>query len=160
MKHKVPTKVRCYLFDIDGTIADLHHRLHFIRTEGQKKDWRSFFAATKDDKPIPHIIELAHKLWATTQIVFVSGRSDECREDTEAWLEQQGFGYVGERSVRHLYMRKAGDYRADDIVKGELLDRILADGYEPIMAFDDRKRVVDMWRARGIPCAQVAEGDF
>jgi hypothetical protein len=36
----------------------------------------------------------------------------------------------------------------------------LADGYEPIMVFDDRNQVVKMWRERGIVCAQVAEGDF
>ena len=57
-------------------------------------------------------------------------------------------------------MRAEGDYRADDVVKGELLDRILADGYHPELVFDDRTRVVNMWRARGIMCAQVAEGDF
>jgi hypothetical protein len=57
-------------------------------------------------------------------------------------------------------MRRRGDKRADFIVKGELLDKIIADGWQPIMAFDDRNQVVQMWRARGIPCAQVAEGDF
>jgi len=45
-------------------------------------------------------------------------------------------------------------------VKREMLDRIRADGYNPIMAFEDRSRVVKMWREAGIPCAQVAEGDF
>ncbi len=47
-----------------------------------------------------------------------------------------------------------------DIVKAELLDQIVADGFSPVMAFDDRNQVVEMWRARGIPCAQVAPGDF
>jgi hypothetical protein len=28
------------------------------------------------------------------------------------------------------------------------------------MAFDDRSQVVKMWRKRGVPCAQVADGDF
>jgi hypothetical protein len=28
------------------------------------------------------------------------------------------------------------------------------------MAFDDRNSVVKMWRDLGIPCAQVADGDF
>lgn len=37
---------------------------------------------------------------------------------------------------------------------------IVSHGYEPIMAFDDRDRVVKMWRDAGIPCAQVAPGDF
>jgi len=152
--------MRCYVFDIDGTLADCSHRLHHILKK--PKDWRAFFAACGDDIPIPHMIELAKRLWATTPIVFVSGRSDECRDLTVNWLERQGFAYVGAKSNHsyRLYMRKAGDYRGDDVLKGELLDEVLADGFEPIMAFDDRNRVVATWRSRGIPCAQVAEGNF
>lgn len=57
-------------------------------------------------------------------------------------------------------MRRAGDHRGDDIIKLELLTQIKADGFDPIMAFEDRSRVVRAWRSAGIPCAQVAEGDF
>jgi hypothetical protein len=59
-----------------------------------------------------------------------------------------------------LYMRRRNDRRPDYIVKAELLDQLLADGYRPIMAFDDRDQVVKMWREKGVPCAQVAEGNF
>ena len=51
-------------------------------------------------------------------------------------------------------------HRPDNLVKGELLDAIRADGYEPVMAFDDRTVCVNFWRACGIPCAQVADGNF
>jgi hypothetical protein len=57
-------------------------------------------------------------------------------------------------------MRKEGDHRDDDIIKLELLEQVRADGFEPIMAFDDRNRVVAAWRSAGVPCAQVAPGDF
>ena len=59
-----------------------------------------------------------------------------------------------------IYMRAEKDYRSDDIIKSELLDQILNDGYEPVMVFDDRDQVVKMWRERGLICAQVAEGNF
>ena len=42
----------------------------------------------------------------------------------------------------------------------ELLEQMRLDGWDPGMAFDDRSRVVKAWREAGIPCAQVAEGDF
>lgn len=141
----------CYIFDIDGTLADCSHRLHHIQKT--PKDWTAFFAACSDDKPIPHVIELAKALGENNEIVFVSGRSDECRSETEGWLDKYVFASL-------LYMRKAGDYRDDSIIKIELLAQIRADGFEPIMAFDDRMRVVAAWRHAGIPCAQVAEGDF
>jgi hypothetical protein len=57
-------------------------------------------------------------------------------------------------------MRSDNDYRADFIVKEELLAQLRADGYNPVMAFDDRQQVVDMWRENGLICAQVAKGDF
>ena len=153
----------CYIFDLDGTLADLSHRLHHIEaTPVRKKDWRAFFAAVVDDAPIAHVIQLARAIKFSTarsyayreRVIIVSGRSDECREMTEAWLEKHDV------PCDALYMRRAGDRRPDDIVKGEILDQVLADGWRPIMAFDDRDRVVAMWRARGIPCAQVAPGNF
>ncbi len=146
--------MRCYLFDIDGTLADCHHRLHHIQKS--PKDWRSFFAACLGDSPIPHIIELMDELHgAGARIVLVSGRSDECATQTLEWIQSHT-----SLIDPPLYMRKAGDFRDDTIVKVELLSRLRADGYEPIMAFDDRNRVVEAWRAAGVPCAQVAEGNF
>lgn len=141
----------CYLFDIDGTLADLTHRLSHIQKE--PKDWNAFFDACADDAPIGHIVELATMLSIHSRVVFVSGRSDRVRDVTMDWLRDRGlFG--------PLYMRRDGDHRPDDIVKGELLEEILGDGWKPVMAFDDRNQVVEMWRSRGVPCAQVAPGDF
>lgn len=146
--------MRCYIFDIDGTVADCSHRLYHI--QGKPADWRSFFAACLDDKPIPHIIELLDELHgAGARIVLVSGRSDECRTQTIEWIHVHT-SLIGPP----LYMRKAGDHRPDNLIKIELLAQLRADGYEPIMAFDDRNQVVEAWRKAGIPCAQVAEGNF
>ena len=143
----------CYIFDIDGTIADCTNRLHHIQK--QPKDWTAFFAGVIHDKPIPHMINLIKLCAAYSAVILVSGRSDECREDTVTWIEGEVYGYEFP-----LYMRRAGDHRDDDVIKMELLAQLRADGFEPIMVFDDRKRVVDAWRAAGVPCAQVAQGDF
>lgn len=152
------TTYPCYVFDIDGTLADMSHRLHHILREpgdARPKDWRACFAAVADDAPIPHMVDLCMiAKEAGRHIVFVSGRSDECRAATERWLAV----HVGRYGA--LYMRRAGDQCDDNIVKREILDQMRADGWRPVMAFDDRTRVVKMWRAAGIPCAQVAEGDF
>lgn len=153
--------MRCYLFDIDGTVADLSHRLHHIKPDFDRfgntppKNWDAFFAECKNDRPIPHMQELMSDLDGIGVVfVYVSGRSDQVRVDTSEWLSNHGF------PPGSLYMRKAGDHRPDHIVKAELLDQILAEGMVPVMAFDDRTQVVEMWRKRGIPCAQVADGNF
>lgn len=147
---------KCYIFDIDGTLADCSHRLHHIQK--QPKDWDAFFAETYNDAPIPHMVELFTLVteYGRAKFVFVSGRPDRTRNATIQWL-QDHLPMWGEP---RLYMRTDGDRRDDDIVKMELLAQLRADGFEPIMVFDDRTRVVNAWRAAGVPCAQVAPGDF
>lgn len=142
-----------YLFDLDGTLFNGDHRLHHIQKE--PKDWATYFSLCGDDAPIPHIVRLAQDLARSrTDIVYVSGRSDECRKQTESCIFRHDLPFAP------LYMRRQGDHRNDDIIKLELLEQIRRDGYEPIMAFDDRDRVVRALREAGLPVAQVAPGDF
>jgi phosphoglycolate phosphatase-like HAD superfamily hydrolase len=151
-----------YIFDIDGTLADISHRLHFIQKE--PKDWRGFFAACVDDVPIPEIVYLVDQLASCgNDIVMVTGRSDEVRAQTQMWLAGHEIPCDG------LYMRKASDHREDHIIKGELLDEVkawlqtrrLPDSMTQILGvFEDRKQVVDMYRSKGLRVFQVAEGDF
>lgn len=144
--------MKCFLIDIDGTIANGDHRLHHIQKE--PKAWDDYFLACGGDTPIDHMHAVVCALSDHCHIVYVTGRSDLIRMETIAWLDQHGF------PCDALYMRKQGDHTNDDVLKIQLLAQVRADGYEPLMAFDDRKRVVDAWRAAGMPCAQVAEGDF
>lgn len=147
----------CYIVDIDGTCADLTHRRRFVDgTLGPKKDWDGFFANCHLDEPIHTMRELLLDLReGGAAFVYVSGRPERTRSATLSWLHQHGFP-----AGLALYMRADGDRRPDTIVKSELLDQLLSHGLVPILAFDDRTSVVKMWRARGIPCFQVAEGDF
>lgn len=143
------------IFDIDGTLADITHRRHHVATK--PKNWQAFAAGCADDKVNEPIAAIGRLFLLGNRIICCSGRNEAQREVTETWLDKM-WGLVGRHSA--LYMRADGDYRADDIVKEELLDRIIADGYWPVLAFDDRDRVVAMWRRRGLVCCQVAEGDF
>ena len=141
-----------YVFDLDGTLANLDHRRHLVA--GLTKDWDAFFAACIDDAPIQPAIDLFLTLANTgfDHIEIWSGRSDVVRRATELWLEREGI------SRTYLaYMRPAGDHRPDEVLKRHFLaDRKM----RPDVVFDDRKKVVDMWRAEGITCFQVAPGDF
>ncbi len=141
------------IFDIDGTLADITHRRHYVATK--PKNWAAFEKAAHLDVPNEPIVKLARILAnAGHTILLCSGRGEQQREATEIWLQQHNIPFDD------LYMRPAGDYRPDDVVKGELLDRIIADGYNVELVFDDRSRVVKLWRSRGLTCCQVAEGDF
>lgn len=152
--------MRAYIFDIDGTLSDPAHRLHHIK--GESQDWPAFYAACDQDAPIPHMVDVFKAIWYGTDsiVLFCTGRSSEIEEKTVTWLSANLLR-PGERfPAEDVYMRAAGDYRPDAVVKSELMNRIKADGYEPVMVFEDRGRVAKMWREMGIPCAQVDEGDF
>lgn len=144
-----------YIFDIDGTLADISHRLHHIQKE--PKDWSGFFADCGNDVPIPGVVAITHNLRrAGAFILLVTGRSDEIRALTQNWLTQMGVHHKG------LYMRKAGDHREDHVIKAEILERIREEWHqEPIAGiFEDRNQVVKMYRAQGLTVFQVADGDF
>ena len=144
-----------FLVDIDGTIADPKHRLHFIDTK--PADWDGFFQACPDDLPIPEVIEVIRSLkLAGNHIVLVSGRSDAIKDKTTQWLEDFDVPFDD------LYMRKAGDHREDNVVKAELLHQLsLVWDREQIRGvFEDRQQVVDMYRKEGLRVFQVAPGNF
>lgn len=143
------------VFDIDGTIADCTHRLHHVKKDNP--DWKAFFAECVNDDPIESMCDMSIVLSQYYDIVFCTGRSEECREQTEEWL----FKHVNSNAV---LMRKEGDYRPDHVVKKELLEDYLKlenlEKSSVITIYEDRQVVVDMWRDNGYHVCQVAKGDF
>src|SRR4051812_20837075 len=97
--------VQTVIVDIDGTLADMTHRIHHVKNGNH--DWDSFFAGVSGDAPIWPICNLVGVLWQHYKIVLVSGRSDKTRADTEEWLNVNGVPY------HDLFMRADGDYRPD-----------------------------------------------
>jgi len=145
------------VFDLDGTIALCDHRLHFI--SGAKRDWAAFYQACVDDKPNwPVIYTLRAMAQVGYKILILSGRSDEVREQTLTWLNAYGIPVDG------LYMRQDKDYTPDDQLKEKMMSDAQAEiGFKPenvLCIYDDRQKVVDMWRKNGYTCFQVAAGDF
>src|SRR5580658_10022402 len=134
-----------YLVDIDGTVADLTHRLPLIQKE--PAEWDNFYLAAGVDEPIWSVITVVRALFDSGQRVLMSsGRSEISRVITVEWLKKYRVPHHG------IYMRTASDHREDHVVKSELLDRIIADNPTLTVggAFEDRQQVVDMYRARGL----------
>ncbi|HYE76308.1 MAG TPA: HAD family acid phosphatase [Blastocatellia bacterium] len=140
------------IFDLDGTLALVEHRQHLVRGK-KKKKWREFFAACTADTVNRPVAEMARVLReAGYQIVIFSGRSDEVRAETEKWLSENNVLYD------LLVMRREGDFSPDDQLKREWLERF--NKKDILCVFDDRDKVVRMWRQQGLTCFQVAPGDF
>lgn len=144
----------CFIFDLDGTICDVRHRRQYVATK--PRNWNAWNKGLVNDTP-NHAVRFVYKALHNycygdiADLFFVSGRSDDYREQTEEWLARHGFEYDA------LYMRKYKDHRDDAVVKGEIADEILKT-HNILGVFDDRQRVVNMWIERGIWVFDVGQG--
>ena len=141
---------RIIICDLDGTLCNCDHRLHLAK----HNDWDRFNAACVDDKINEDITNIIRNLSSEKTLIYiVSGRDDKHIEKTEDWL------FLNDVHYDKLFMRKSGDYRADSIVKEEILNKHI-DKEKVWFVLDDRNSVVNMWRENGLRCLQVQEGDF
>jgi hypothetical protein len=162
------------IFDLDGTLADCEHRRYFVdlkiiipmtneemfnkmkklmkneKIEARKPDWKSFYEACDKDLPIEPVIDIIKSLhrWDyyddCEDVHIWSGRCESVRDKTVLWLDKHGITYES------LKMRPIGDYTPDEILKEKWLNEELAQGKTVEYVFDDRPKVVRMWRRHGI----------
>ena len=144
------------IFDLDGTLADIEVRRDVCTKENGKMDWDKFFDPENinlDEPNIPVINTLRAFAIAGYKIAIFSGRSAKTEEATKKWLNE--FGCV----FNVIKMRPERNFTPDEQLKLKWLnDMDWKDDVE--MVFDDRQKVVDMWREIGLTCAQVAPGNF
>lgn len=165
MTHKPPlyrSKAPLYIFDLDGTLSLTHKRQHLI--ENGKRNaaaWDAFYDACDTDPPNLSVIKTLDFLRETGCETWIfSGRRAEVREKTIAWLEDYTTFSRKELEVC-LTMRDIGDNTEDSTLKLSWYNQLLQEDQQRLVAvFDDRDRVVNMWRSLGITCFQVAPGNF
>ncbi len=134
------------LVDIDGTLADVRHRLHHIRSAG-RKNWKAFFEGMDRDSPIASTIAWVQSLVPQHEIVILTGRPEQYRARTIAWLKKQQVPFDD------LVMRRNGDHRPDYEMKRDVLDRVPKDRI--MLVIEDRPPVCDMWLKEGVRCVLV-----
>lgn len=140
------------LCDIDGTVADIEHRLHFVNKE--PKDWKGFFGAMEEDKPREVVVKLLREYIEQGHgIIFVSARPEQYRDKTEKWLMNN----VSEFFFT-LLMRRANDKRPDTEVKQDILDTYFTDRSKIFRVIDDRPSVIRMWKSNGLEVIDVGKG--
>lgn len=133
----------CIISDIDGTLAEGVHRSPYDYTK------------VKDDLANWKLIEIINTLRKvkTTELFIFTGRDCDCRKETEEWLERNCINYT------KLVMRNEGDKRADEIVKEEYYNKHIKDKYEVLTVFDDRPKVIRMWKKLGLFVCDVNRMD-
>jgi hypothetical protein len=114
--------------DIDGVLADVRHRLHHL--EG-RKDWTSFFRAAPQDPLLQVGYDTVRQLAEVYQVVYLSGRPEFCRRDTERWFERH------QLPDGELLLRPRGDRRPSRVMKVEQLRRLQRRAPVAVLVDDD-----------------------
>lgn len=150
-----------YIFDIDGTVTLTEHRNHILASDDSDK-WDKFYAACVGDQPNTPVVSMLNALYEVgADIWFFTGRSANVREETIQWFLKHTC--IPEEILRSpaLTMRDDKDHTEDYKLKQMWYENMLdVDKARLICVFEDRKRVVDMWRARGVAVMHVAPGEF
>lgn len=135
-------KQDCIIADIDSTLC--------VNLTG-----RSFYTDNWKEKLIydtpltgPISILRAQKMTGTCDILIVTGRKDEGREQTEEWLKTYNVPYD------RLFMRGQNDYTKGDVFKENILKNIILPKYNVLFALEDDNKCVQMYRRNGLICLQ------
>ncbi len=128
------------VFDIDGVLADVSHRLHFLDIHR----WERFFRAADSDPLLDEGADRLREAQIDHDVVYLTGRPERNRGLTQRWLARHDL------PTGPLYMREDDDLRPARYVKREVLRR-LSRTREVASVLDDDPAVVRMLEADGWP---------
>ena len=139
---------KLWVFDIDNTLANVHHRWDHLRNG--KKEWDAFFSKQHLDEPYQPVLDVLHALASDRvgdEIIVVTGRDERFREVSLEWLNRHVEWFSNDK----LYMRPAGNREDDDTLKVKIIKNWLQrhPNYKMGGIFEDRHRIIDAFRNEG-----------
>ena len=179
------------IFDIDGTLADCEHRRHFVdpvkshdcfkqecveriggyiehNMEPFKPDWKAFYEACDQDKPIQPVLDAFIHLTQgepfNHDVQIWSGRCESVREKTLKWLVGLT-GYCEDYQYwdRRLKMRPIGDgtpnymlmemwlnQQCSDMVSFHFEKKKFPEKHNIDFVFSSDTKTIEMFLRRGI----------
>jgi hypothetical protein len=168
-------KPKAIICDIDGTLANHTHRLHYVKPFGYscdgenrpcdiegrpfKKNWKAFFEAQDKDTPNEWCVKIINGLIEEYGIVpiYLTGRPELYRYITEKQIQ----GWV-DPSDYQLYMKpdqncKDGEaiWKSGAEFKKEVYWERIEPHYDVLFALDDDEMCCRMWKEEGVQCLQV-----
>lgn len=148
---KIDNRPLAYIFDVDGTLANVDPYIHLVR--GPNKDYDAFHEASINALPNFDVVEMLNQaFFDQMHVVIVTSRREEWRGVTSMWLAKNDIGHHA------LYMRGDDDYRSDYEVKSDILDKIKKH-WRVIHAIDDNPSVIKLWEENGIATTKIGTWD-
>ena len=136
------------IFDLDNTISDASDREHLA----DEKNWDAFNAASVNDPVIEPVRLLIQSLYLARHNIHIwTSRDGKYFEETIDWL-------LSKHIYHHtLRMRDTENYTPSHELKSRWLDE---SSFTPDLVFEDSAKLVQMYRARGILCFDLANNPF
>ena len=115
-----------FIFDLDGTCADMKWRHVLAGKEPNKKNWKKFKKWLRKvqskkmllkDRPVPGMRDMAILL--KKHAIYLTARNESYRDVTKKWLKRNGFPNLP------LHMRKSSDRSAAGVLKEKVILDIL-----------------------------------
>ena len=147
-------EIELWIIDIDGTLT----------RHNDDPNSRGIYDYHRAEEDLPNepVIRIVRGLLALgDQVVFVTGRPESCRKETQSWINTHVVDWESDQ-VEGMYMRKTGDHSTPDAaLKRNIYEKYLNGYYKKIAGvIEDRARVVKMWRDLGLTVLQTQEGDY
>jgi hypothetical protein len=149
------------IVDLDGTLCDTRHRIHFAEEarraktpEERNRAWDNFHRRCAEDHPVEGVASLVRAWYGVGHgVVYLTGRTEPWRETTWTWLRAHKLPTLD----APLYMRAVGDGAHSTEYKMESYLRILETmpGMRVAFVLEDSDRLVTMWRKLGVCCLHV-----
>lgn len=132
----------CVIVDLDETLAlHPHGRDPFDHSN------------IPGDLPNIPLVDILHR--SEDEIIIVTGRSEISKEATEEWLAKHGIEYD------HLYMRPIDQGDEHDFnIKNEIYEKHIHGKYFVTGVYEDRERIVELWRDLGLFVYHVNFGRY
>lgn len=128
-------------FDVDGVLLDVSERFRVAEELSRTgiNFWDAFFNEdlTRLDKPKEVVRELIKSKASKYGFIIITGRPRKLYHITLNQL----MTFYGMKPVR-AYMRGLSDYRPSKLLKLELIEKALKDGYQIIEYHDDDEEVL------------------
>lgn len=133
--------------DLDSTLCDTGHRIDLLRTQ---LDWREYAMLCADDGLVPGVHATLCLLASSHAIIALTGRPEQARELTEAWLKKNlDFDLLDVLMDNEQVFETHGQYKARRIKE------LMGQGYDVVLHIDDWKGVADEVAALGVPTLVV-----
>jgi len=144
-------KPSAYIFDVDGTLANVDPYLHLVR--GSNRDYEAFHEASIGALPNIEVLQMLNNAVSDRHaILVVTSRKEKYRGLTSMWMS------INNIRSHALFMRSDEDNRPDYEVKKDILDKINKH-WTILHAVDDNPNVIRLWEDNGISTTKIGTWD-